>query len=566
MSMYGEGDPPDNAVNFCSGLEKMWKRGTKLTALRCLAMGMGNKNYKHYNQVIKVSFFCYGRPSIETSGLVIIQVVDETLSELGAQQIGPVGCADESLRITEESFMDWKEEILGSLRQVFSLEERLVTYELSIDIVDVCIGDHHVYLGELSEKALYNIKERVAYNARNPYPAPIVVSRKLSSIPDRNCVHMEFNLSAVPALRYQTGDHLAVWPVNPDSEVERLIRLLDLDDTERKKPVEIHVREVAANNKPNLPSPTTREALLKYYLGIGAPVSRNIPVLLIPYTSTRTARETLARLSKDKNASNEVAARYLTVGKIMERVEPNVKWTQVPFSLLVESFNRIQPRYYSISSSPVVQPRQLTITMVVNNHQTSKGDRLFGLATNFLLEHDYKKNRKQQQEAITDDGSPSYDLNGPRNKLIDSKVYIHVKRSTFKLPPNPTTPIIVVGAGTGIAPFRGFIQERAGLAELGKPIGKMVLIFGCRDDTSDHYLYRSEWESFQRQLGIENFIVLDASSRSQKTNKTYVQDVLVERKDIITALVLEHGAASYICGAAATAREVGARLVEILNN
>ncbi|KAJ5609965.1 hypothetical protein N7510_006684 [Penicillium lagena] len=546
MSTYGEGDPPDNAISFCSGLEKMHKNGTRLESLRYCAMGMGNKNYKHYNQVIKV--------------------LDNTLRNLGAHRIGPVGLADESLGATEDNFMEWKDEILESLGGIFTLHERQVTYEPSISITHTSVDPSLIYLGEPNENELHGIKDKLTYNSQNLYSAPISQSIKLSSVTDRVCVHQEFDLSAVPALRYQTGDHLAVWPINPDREVNRLLRVLDLDDEQqRQQPIMLAVLEGSAL-KCGLPSPTTREALLKYYLEIGALVSRDFLLILSEYAPTSVAKAALLRLGNSKVAfRREVAAHFLSAGKIMEMVEPNTKWTGVPFSLLVESFNRIQPRKYSISSSPLKQPRRPSITLVINRQHiptlpSSEDNMFFGLSSNYLLAHHYKCSGAGSLGDSLE--GPPYDLQGPRQKLDGGKVYVQVKRSTFKLPPNLATPVIMVAAGTGVAPFRGFMQERSRLAELGKPVGKMILFFGCRNGTTD-YLYREEWQDYEARLG-DRFRIVPAFSRVQGQRKCYVQDVLFEQKDIILPLILDQSAAFYICGSAVMAKEVRSRLLEII--
>lgn len=494
-------------------------------------------------------------------------MVEETLLDLGAQRVGQLGLADESLGTTEESFMEWKDEIIENLREFMNIQERPIAYEPTIDIAEIGVDANLVYLGEPSEKALLGLTERVAYNAGNPYPAPLTESRKLSSVEERVCVHMEFDLSAVPALRYQTGDHLAVWPFNPDNEVDNFLRILGLDDgAQRKQTIAISMKP-GAGMSCSVPSPTTREVLLKYYLEIGGVVSRDFLLSLSQFAPTDAARDTLLRLAKSKDAfRSEVTSRYLSAAKVMEMVEPNVAWSSVPFTLLVESLNRIQLRSYSISSSPLKQPRQPSITMVVDqrplvSQSESQGNQSFyGLATNLLLAHQRKVNDEVQPTLV--ENAPTYNLSGPRDKLESKRLYVHIKRSTFKLPPNPATPIIMVGAGTGIAPFRGFMQERARLRELGKFVGKMMLFFGCRDDTSD-YLYRDEWRDYEERLG-DSFVMVPAFSRLPGQEKTYVQDALVQQTATVMPLVLQQDAAFYICGSSFMAREVRARLIDLL--
>lgn len=458
--------------------------------------------------------------------------------------------------------MDWKEAVLEDLGKAIVLSERPITYQPNIDILDVCVDDHTIYLGEPSEKALQGVTEKVAYNANNPYAAPVAASRVLSPTPDRICTHMEFNIVGAPALRYQTGDHLAVSPVNPDNEVELLFSLLDLDEVTRSRPIIISAKEGATTGKPSLPSPTTRETLFKYYLEICALPSRDFVVLLSEYAPTVAAKEALLRLGTNKEAfRSEVVARYLTTGKLMQLVEPDRKWTSVPYSLLVENFNHIQPRYYSISSSPLVQPRQPAVTVAVDRRKipseeaAKKEQGFLGLASNYLLAHEQLQNGRDRNGA-------TYDLEGPRGKLSGSKVYVHVRKSTFKLPTQSHTPIIMVAAGTGIAPFRGFLQERARLAELGKPVGKMVLFFGCRDDDVD-FLYKDEWQLWQEQFR-ESFVMVPCFSRLKGQRKKYVQDGLLEHKELVANLI-EERAAFYVCGAASMAREVRSRLVNVLS-
>jgi NADPH-ferrihemoprotein reductase len=119
----------------------------------------------------------------------------------------------------------------------------------------------------------------------------------------------------------------------------------------------------------------------------------------------------------------------------------------------------------------------------------------------------------------------------------------------------------MVGPGTGVAPFRGFLQERTKVVEDGQEIGKMLLFFGCRKSDED-FLYREEWEEYERKLD-NKFEMVKAFSREQK-QKVYVQHKMKEHSKEINKL-LEEGAYFYICGDAANmARAVNAVLGEII--
>jgi NADPH-ferrihemoprotein reductase len=501
--------------------------------------------------------------------------LDRTLTELGGRRIGPLGLADESQATTEDDFMEWQEAILEELGQVIPLTERPITYKPALNVLDVCVDEQSLWMGEPSKAALLETTPKSVYNSNNPYPAPIAASKTLSSVPDRACVHMELSIADAPALRYETGDHLAVWPTNPDTEVEQLLRLLGLDDPSRRSQPIMIDRADATSSKLSLPSPTTREVLLKYYLEICAPVPRDSLVLTSLFAPTEAAKAKLLWLSRDKAAFRaEVGQRYATLGGVMELVAPGLVWSRMPFSLLIECFSRTQPRYYSISSSPLVQPRQPTITFAVDSRailsteSSGTEGRFLGVATNFLLAHERSAMVKDTHHVDVPAAQlPSYpfvsnyDLQGPRNKLSGNRVYMHIRKSTFKLPLNPMIPIIMVAAGTGIAPYRGFVQERARIAELGKPVGKMLLFFGCRDDEND-FLYKDEWKDRETQLG-DAFKLMPCFSRLSTHKKTYVQDGLDEHKQLV-AKMIEDGAAFYICGAATMARDVRSRLVQLI--
>jgi NADPH-ferrihemoprotein reductase len=101
--------------------------------------------------------------------------------------------------------------------------------------------------------------------------------------------------------------------------------------------------------------------------------------------------------------------------------------------------------------------------------------------------------KKRHRDPQPDPHGLAYEITGPRNKYAGIQVPMHVHHSNFRLPSDLSKPIILVGPGTGVAPFRGFVQERAAQAKAGKVVGKTILFFGCRKKDQD-FLYRSEWE------------------------------------------------------------------------
>ena len=126
----------------------------------------------------------------------------------------------------------------------------------------------------------------------------------------------------------------------------------------------------------------------------------------------------------------------------------------------------------------------------------------------------------------------TYALDGPNQICRGGKVFAQVRKSKFKLPLASTCPIIMVAAGVGLAPFRGFIQERARLGSMGLEIGTMKLFFGCRRVDED-LLYREELEYLRDNTMKATFEILTAFSRHERKadgSKFYVQDRVLEQK------------------------------------
>jgi NADPH-ferrihemoprotein reductase len=222
-------------------------------------------------------------------------------------------------------------------------------------------------------------------------------------------------------------------------------------------------------------------------------------------------------LGQDKEAYRiEVSDAHLTLGEVLESISPDGKpLNSIPLDLIIETLPRLQPRYYSISSSSKSTPTKIHITAIVLtfNPATAPQKTVYGLATNYLLQVHRKLGSITHPET-----SPYYLYSGPRNKLYDEgtntiKFLIHVRNNNFKLPKDLKTPVVMVGPGTGVAPFRGFVIERAHYKNQGNEVGDTVLFFGCRKRAED-FLYDSELNELFATLG-ENGKLITAFSREQ---------------------------------------------------
>ena len=474
LATYGEGEPTDNAVDFyefITGEDVSFNEGADppLGNLNFVAFGLGNNTYEHYNSMVRN--------------------VNQALEKLGAHRIGEAGEGDDGAGTMEEDFLAWKDPMWAALQEKMGLEEREAVYEPVFGIVErdnLTKDSPQVYLGEPNKMHLEGAAKG-PFNAHNPYIAPIAESRELFNVKDRNCLHMEVDISG-SNLSYQTGDHIAVWPTNPGHEVDEFLRILDL---EGKKDTVVSVKALEPTAKVPFPTPTTYDAIIRYHLEICAPVSRQFLGTLSAFAPDDATKAEMTKLGDDKDYFHDkISKNHYNIARTLSVVSNGQKWTKVPFSAVIEGLTKLQPRYYSISSSSLVQPKKISITAIVENQVIPGRDDPFkGVATNYLLALKQKQNGDPNPEPF----GLTYEIMGPRNKYDGIHVPVHVRHSNFKLPSDPSKPVILIGPGTGVAPMRGFVQERAKQAESGENVGRTLLFFGCRKQSED-FLYESEWE------------------------------------------------------------------------
>jgi NADPH-ferrihemoprotein reductase len=194
---------------------------------------------------------------------------------------------------------------------------------------------------------------------------------------------------------------------------------------------------------------------------------------------------------------------------------------------------RLQPRFYSISSSPAAHPRAVHITCAVVEEAMPSGRVHRGVASTYLA------------------------AAAPGDTLA-----LFLRRSTFKLPADPAVPVVMVGPGTGLAPFRGFVQERAALAAGGAALGPAALFFGCRHRAHD-YIYREELEGAVAGGALSQLSV--AFSREGE-GKDYVQHHMARQGEALWALLRPQAAGVlYVCGDAKhMAQDVHRTLVDVV--
>lgn len=284
---------------------------------------------------------------------------------------------------------------------------------------------------------------------------------------DRNCVHTEINIEG-SGINYQHGDHVGVWPSNSEIEVDRFLCVLGLAAPERHNAV-ISIESLdPALAKVPFPVPTTYATVLRHYIDISAVVGRQILGNLAKFAPTPEAEKFLKELNTDKELyANLVTHGCLKLAEVLQLAAgndmtarptaDNVTAWNIPFDMIVSNIPRLQPRYYSISSSPKLHPSSIHITAVVLKYQSIENSKvisrwIYGVGSNFLFNLKDAANGERTVAPVNNvPASPVYAIAGPRGAYKEDTIYkvpIHVRRSTFRLPTNPRSPIIMVGPGT----------------------------------------------------------------------------------------------------------------------
>ncbi|EXA44105.1 hypothetical protein FOVG_05609 [Fusarium oxysporum f. sp. pisi HDV247] len=537
LASYGDGEPTDNAERFYNFLNnedddgpfhKLREHG--LHNLSYAAFGLGNSSYAHFNAVIRK--------------------VDERLQLCGARRHGPLGEADDGKGTNAEDFIDWKDKMWPRVIEAFGLvEHETEEREPAFEVIET--PNHHgpIFQADYTDRNLAQQAQAVT----NHCFAPISNSRLLSDAGGRSYIHVELDVKDTK-LNYQTGDHLSVSPINSDVEVERFLRVFGLWD---KRHETIRVRSLSDDLGPPFPSPCSYESVARFYIDICGPVSREVISTFANSVSDAKQKTTLRQLGKDKEAFLALTGgKFYNIASMMEALFLG-EAVNVHFAIIIEAMPKLQPRYYSISSSSALDANEVSITVAIESFPIHTTNRHFsGVATNFILDVASTENEAISRSRVQ---PIAYTLPTKRPHLQPS-LSVFVRTSTFRLPSDPTIPILMVGPGTGVAPFRGFVRERVAMHRQGKDFAPMTLIYGCRKRTED-FLYQEEWEGYTAELGSK-FRMYIAFSREQQ-NKIYVQDLILEQSRDVASLI-QNGGHVYVCGDVGMGRGVTETLCKVL--
>ncbi|HEX8033668.1 MAG TPA: flavodoxin domain-containing protein, partial [Ktedonobacterales bacterium] len=499
VSASYNGAPPDNAVQFVRWLRDETLSADALRGVSYAVFGCGNRDWASTYQAIPT-------------------VIDDGLRAHGARPIYFRGEGDQ------------RDDFDGQFRAWYGTLWPALAGALSIPLVSAGAKPK----GPRYEVEIVSAQSASPYSAEyNAQPLMVTASRELHrkdglNPSPRSTRHIEVALPQ--GMSYTAGDHLGILPRNDEALVRRVAGHFGLAPDSA-----IRIRHNASSRTPlPLDQPVSVHVLLASYVELQEVATRAQIQTLAEYTECPPEKAALLALAGDDEESvaryrEEILAKHVSLIDLLE----THRSCTLPFNVYLELLPPLRPRYYSISSSPLWDSQTASITVgVVEGPARSGRSSYGGVCSTYLA-------RLTPGDAVMG--------------------FVRNPNTQFRLPVDASTPLIMVAAGTGLAPFRGFLQERAIMQERGETVGRSLLFFGFRDPEQD-YLYEEELSAYAAR-GITT--VVPAVSRTEGQPKRYVQQAIREHEKDVWNL-LQQGAAIYVCGdASRMAPEVRAAFAAI---
>lgn len=475
------GAPPDNATQFVKWLDSGLAKDA-FAKVRYAVFGCGNSDWAATYQSVP-------------------RMIDEQLTAHGARSLYGRGEGDA------------RSDLDGQFEKWFAAAAPAAMKELGVDTGFARSAD---------DAPLYSI-EPVAPSAVHTIvaqggvaPMKVLVNSELQSKAganpsDRSTRHIEVQLP--PGITYRVGDHLSVVPRNDPALVDSVARRFGFLPADQ---IQLHVAE---GRRAQLPvgDAVSVGRLLTEFVELQQIATRKQIQIMSEHTRCPVTRPKLLAYVGDDGASSElyradVLAKRKSVFDLLEEHPA----CELPFHAYLEMLSLLAPRYYSISSSPSLDPARCSVTVGVVEAPASSGRGVYkGVCSNYLA-----------------------------GRRVGDNVHATVRetKAGFRLPDDASVPAIMIGPGTGLAPFRGFLQERAHRKAQGAKLGPAMLFFGCRHPDQD-FLYADELKAF----AADGITELHTAFSRADGPKTYVQHQVAAQKDRVWSLI-ERGAIVYVCG------------------
>jgi cytochrome P450/NADPH-cytochrome P450 reductase len=456
---------------------------------------------------VRFSVFGCGNHEWESTFQDFPRLVDRRLAELGATRLHPRGDGDVAADF-DGDLQNWDTALWPSIAEA-----------LGIDLGSEVGGS----TPRLHVEFLPADRPSPFVHTLGAQPMRVLATRELTrphgGVEVRPVRHLELQLPK--GVTYAAGDHLGIIPHNRPGLVVRVTQRFGLDPG-------AWIRLDGASSFLPLGERVTVHQMLSDYVELQGVAGRRDVERLLEYTEFPWSRAQLERLLDGETYRQEILGRRLSVLDLLD-MHPTCR---LPFGIFLELLSPLSPRYYSISSSPRVESSSCSITVgaLIGDSRSGRGT-FYGTCSNYLFEQD-------------------------ADRVVHG--FVRDTGSSFRLPADPATPVLLIGSGTGLAPFRGFLQERAAQKDAGLALGPGLLVFGFRHPQSDQ-LYGEELDQLASSADVR---LAYAYSRVPGLPRVYVQDRLRQIGEQVLGL-LDRGAVVYICGATSMAEGVRTALVEM---
>jgi sulfite reductase (NADPH) flavoprotein alpha-component len=453
VSTWGDGDPPETAVDFHRGL---MNEDLDLGGLEFSVCALGDSSYEQFCQTGKE--------------------VDQRLEALGAKRVADRRDCDVDY---DEDHQAW---------------------------VDACLTALAPAVAVSAPAAVVAAPVATEFGKKNPFPAELLEKALLNGKGSKKETwHYELSLEG-SGLSYQPGDSLAVVPLNSPDMVETMLKAAQLKGTEKVEIKGVGEKLLADALREDLEITTLSKAILKKIREVHP---------------SDALEALLADDAKDK-LRDYLWGRW--VADALQDFVPN----GLSAEQLVKVLRKLPPRLYSIASSPLAHPDEVHLTIASVRYEAHGLPRK-GVASTYLAD------LVQAGDGV--------------------KVFTQPNKN-FRLPESGDTPVIMVGPGTGIAPFRAFVEHRAET----EAKGDSWLFFGDQHFSYD-FLYQLEWQDYLKSGALSR---LDVAFSRDQPEKVYVQDRIREKAADVYEW-LERGAHFYVCGdASRMAHDVHEALIQVV--